>query len=313
MAAIQQPTFTRYLLAKKSLDDRSLNRHVYGVLARKLAKTPAQQSVRLLELGAGCGTMVTRLIEWGLLRSARYTALDSRPGFVDSTCAYLAEWAEKWDYQFDCSHPYHVRLERGQNLIHLDLRQEALADYLQAAEQSLASTDVLIAHAFLDLVDLPTTLPALIESMQPGGYLYLTLNFDGQTIFEPAYEPALQKRILDSYHARMDERQVDSQPSGDSRTGRRLMSSLVEAGLPLLAAGSSDWVVYPGEQGYIEDEQVVLEHVLDTIAANVGPGPDLAAADLQRWLQNRRELVASGRLIFIAHQLDVLAQKPPVG
>lgn len=307
-----QSSFTRYLLAKKNLDDRSLNRHVYGILARRVAKTPPQTPLRVLELGAGCGTMFTRLIEWGLLRSARYTAVDQRPDFLDSTHAYLAAWAEQWDYQIDSAQPNHLLLERMHSLIHLNLRQQSLADYLQASEPTgrPSQPDVIIAHAFLDLVDLSATLPALIEQVRPGGYLYLTLNFDGQTIFEPAFEPELQARILQGYHASMDSRQVGGLPSGDSRTGRRLINDLVEAGLPVLAAGSSDWVVYPGAMGYPPDDRTVIENVLDTIEENVTGGPDLPAAELQRWLQNRREMVAAGRLIFIAHQLDVLAQKP---
>jgi hypothetical protein len=168
----------------------------------------------------------------------------------------------------------------------------------------------MIAHAFLDLVDLPTALPGLVDIVRPGGYLYLTHNFDGETVFEPPFEPDLQEKILQLYHASMDERQVNGQPSGDSRTGRRLLAQLMAAGLPILAAGSSDWVLYPGEQGYHEDELFFLEFILATIAENLAGLPQLPQADLHRWVNNRREMAASNRLVYIAHQLDVLAQKP---
>src|SRR5262252_399499 len=64
----------RYLRAKRSVDDRALNRGVFDVFdaaLRGLAR-PA----RILELGAGVGTMVPRLIDRPGLMAARYTLVD---------------------------------------------------------------------------------------------------------------------------------------------------------------------------------------------------------------------------------------------
>lgn len=229
--------------------------------------------------------------------------------------AYLADWAGEWDYRLDSREPARLMLERPQSLVHLHLLQQSLADLLQAdgAGEDGLQPDVIIAHAFLDLVDLPTVLPGLIGLLRPGGYLYLTHNFDGETIFEPPFEPDLQARLLQLYHASMDQRRVNGQPSGDSRTGRRLLSRLREAGLPVLAAGSSDWVLYPGEGGYTVEEQFFLETILNTIADSLAGSPQLDPADLQRWLSDRREQAAASRLVYIAHQLDILAQKPADG
>ena len=70
--------FTRYLAAKRSVDDRALNRHVWQTLAEALgAAAPADRPLRVLEVGAGIGTMVERCIEWGLFTRAEYTAVDS--------------------------------------------------------------------------------------------------------------------------------------------------------------------------------------------------------------------------------------------
>ena len=47
---------------------------------------------------------------------------------------------------------------------------------------------------------------------------------------------------------------TDGQPSGDSRTGRRLFHALRACGAEVLAAGSSDWVVHPVGGAYLHDE-----------------------------------------------------------
>src|SRR5688500_3954529 len=64
----------RYLLSKRSVDDRALHRGVLDALRaalRELGRPP-----RVLEVGAGAGTMLPRLAEWGVLSSAEYTLVD---------------------------------------------------------------------------------------------------------------------------------------------------------------------------------------------------------------------------------------------
>ncbi len=57
-------SFLRYLRAKKTVDDRALNAGVWAQLAAHLG---ARDDVRILEAGAGIGTMIERLIERRLL------------------------------------------------------------------------------------------------------------------------------------------------------------------------------------------------------------------------------------------------------
>ena len=53
---------------------------------------------------------------------------------------------------------------------------------------SHAPFDLLIAHAVLDLLNLPHSLPHLFSYFRPRGILYFTLTFDCDTIFQP-YHP----------------------------------------------------------------------------------------------------------------------------
>src|SRR5918911_1694610 len=64
--------YTRYLAAKRSVDDRALNRQVLAELCHLM---PAG-APRILEIGAGLGTMVARLLDWQVIRAGEYTLLD---------------------------------------------------------------------------------------------------------------------------------------------------------------------------------------------------------------------------------------------
>ena len=296
--------FARYLSAKKALDDRSLNRHVYGALARRLAKQPTSQPLRVLELGAGIASMPARLLEGGLSAPMHYTALDSSPGFVAEASAWLESWARQWDYALQRQSETRFTFSRNYQRLTLELIQDDLFAFLKRAPQ--AGWDLLAAHAFLDLIDLDETLPPLLKLLCPGGLFYFTLNFDGVTVFEPLIDPALDAKITTLYHRNMDERRVDGRQAGHSQTGRRLFAALRQAGAQVLAAGSSDWVVYPADDGYVSDEGLFLQFILQFVEDSLSGHPELDAGQLVDWLAQRRRQVDEGTLVFIAHQIDLL-------
>ena len=76
--------------AKKTVDDRALNRHVVEVLRREL--TPSSP-VRVLEVGAGVGTMIARLVDWNVLCRADYTLLDIDRDSLAAASRWLSTWA----------------------------------------------------------------------------------------------------------------------------------------------------------------------------------------------------------------------------
>jgi hypothetical protein len=102
----------------------------------------------------------------------------------------------------------------------------------------------------------------------------------------------------------MDERMTAGKPSGDSRTGRRLFAQLRGAGAQLHAAGSSDWVVFAGENGYPADEAFFLHFIIDTIGGALQGQPELDPARFNRWIAARHAQIEQGELVYITHQLD---------
>jgi SAM-dependent methyltransferase len=282
--------YTRYLAAKKTVDDRALNRSVLAELRRLMPRGEP----RILEIGAGLGTMVARLLEWQVVTAGEYVLLDVDPRLLRDSRAWLTEWAAARGVPTE---PLPDGLRVGD--LRVRLLQAEVGSYLDAGGGEPA--DVLIANAFLDLVDVPTALPALLRLLVPGGVYWFTINFDGETIFSPDHPQ--DDHVLRAYHRSMDERVRYGRPAGESRAGRHLFGHLPAAGAPPLAAGSSDWVVHAGPGGtYADDEATFLDCILATIQDALTHRLDPAV--LTDWVATRRRQLADGELVYIAHQLD---------
>ncbi len=296
----------RYLAAKKGVDDRALNGHVLRQLTTDLADF-GDHPVEILEIGAGIGTMLERLAGRGMLRNARYEAVDLAPEHIAEAVRRVPLWAA--DHGFspaaDPDPACTFRLERDGSCISCRFEAIDLRRFLER-EQGRRKRDLVIAHAFLDLVDLDAVLPGLISLTRPGGLLSLTMNFDGLTVLEPAVDPTLDGEILALYHESMDSRVVDGKPSGESRTGRHLLTRLRELGVEILAAGSSDWVVFPKGGGYPGDEAYFCHFIVNVIDLSLKGHPRLDPERFARWIAIRHSQVERCELVLIAHQIDLL-------
>ena len=248
--------FAHYLAAKRTVDDRALNRRVLERLQSELYDGPA-----IADIGAGIGTGVDRLEEWQIVTDPIYTAVDPNRELLE-----------------------HARRGRGV--------ASTLADFA-ADPNHRGRFDLVIAHALLDIVPLDDAVGQLAALTRRGGLLYLPINYDGETIFEPAHED--DASILEGYHRAMDE-------TGDSQTGRKLLGALERAKLVVLELGSSDWIVRAVDGAYPHDEKFFLEQILGMFERTVGESAG-------EWVAERRAQIERGELLFIAHQLDYLARK----
>lgn len=312
-------SFTRYLAAKKSIDDRSLNQHVWEQLAAALPPASPGNPLNVIEIGAGIGTMIERTLERGLLHDARYTALDNQPENLAAARLRLEAWANSRGMEMRSS-PGQMLLEQNQHQLVVSLVHADVLDWIsgqsagQSAGQDAAQhaagpgADLLMAHAVLDLLDVPAILPGLLGLLARRGLFYFSLNFDGLTLLEPAIDPELDELIPLLYHRTMDNRLVSGKSSGDSRTGRHLFAHLQNVGADLLAAGASDWVVYPVQGSYPSDEAYFLHFILHTIHQALSGTPELDSPSLDGWVAQRHAQVECGELVYIAHQIDVLGR-----
>jgi hypothetical protein len=293
-----------YLAAKKSIDDRALNRYVWTELCQALPQTSGGEPANIVEIGAGIGTMLARMVDWGLLTGpATYLATDCDAGHLRHAQRYLAAWADERGYTLHWPEQQRGRLCTAQAEIAL-VFEAVRAEEMACRTESRGTFHLVIAHAVLDLIDLSVVLPGLLSQLTNNGLAYFTCNFDGATFFLPEAPGGEEQEILRRYHDSMEARLT-----GASRTGRRLLSMLQGPGLELLAAGSSDWVIHPRNETYSGDEVLFLHALIATVeqelAGKSGPAPSGLAA----WARTRHQQVEVGALTFLAPNLDLLARR----
>jgi SAM-dependent methyltransferase len=295
-----QFSFPRYLESKKSVDDRALNQRVWASFAEALTRV---DPIRIVELGAGTGAMLERLLKGGLFREAHYTGLDSNPELIEYARARLPGWARDQGFQITQTNRDCFRLDRHPRTITVEFDVADVLDHVEKRE-NWRSCNLLVAHAFLDLIDIPRSLPDLFHLLEPEGLFYFTINYDGVTILEPTIAVDLDRQILDLYNESMDNRMINGLPSGDSLVGRRLFRNIREAGGEILSAGSSDWVVFAGENGYTEDEAYFLHFIIHTLSNALKNHPDLNLPAFENWISTRHAQIEDLKLVYIAHQID---------
>jgi SAM-dependent methyltransferase len=298
-------SFIRYLQAKKSVEDRSLNRHVRDWLVSHLNSFGRETPLHILEIGAGTGTMLARFLEWELLDQADFTAIDMEATNILFASQELPKLAADLGFVVQALPDDGFTLERSGKKVHILLKTVELTEFL-IQERTRSTWDLIIANAFLDLVDVPSILPPLLRLLADDGLFYFTINFDGITILEPPILDEFDSLILALYHRTMDERTVNGSPAGDSLTGRRLFNHIRQAGGRMLEAGSSDWVVFPEPNGYRGDEAFFLHFLINTIFEALQDHPELDQARFEAWIDERHSQIERGELVLITHQLDFL-------
>jgi hypothetical protein len=75
-----------------------------------------------------------------------------------------------------------------------------------------------------------------------------------------------------------------------------------------LDVGSSDWVIFPGPEGYQADEAYFLHFIIHTIDTALAGHPDLDTGRFNAWITQRHEQVEHRKLVYMAHQLDFLGR-----
>lgn len=308
-AVFSSDAYIRYLAAKKSVDDRALNRTVWRRLKASLPPSTRRKPLRVIELGAGIGTMFERVLEWGLASHLHYT-------MVERDADYLAAFWSRGG-PMHASRPRGLQKRRdagaGPASKHTASNVETVCADLHdvmADDRQQGHYDLIIAHAVMDLVNIAQVLSGLVSIARPGGLLYLSLIYNGRTEFLPLGDPEFERELFYRYHCSMDRRISRGRPSGGSRSARAMFGELAALGLPLLAAGSSDWIVYPLAGRYAAEEAYFLDTIIETIDRQLRQDTAVDPHRLAEWTTRRHGQVKAGELTFMAGNMDFLAHRP---
>ncbi len=268
------PRFVSYLEAKRTVDSRALHPRVWEAA---FAGTPRS----VVELGGGSGTMIRRLMERKHIdASTPYTLVDIDAESL-SEASRLATLFDPGRLSVRCS------------------------DLLSYWEEQLPSPDLVIAHTVLDLFDARSAASALAR-MRAKRY-WLTHLFDGFTAWEPVVDASLDAALVSAYHRTMESR-APGGAGGTPRAGRDWLAALPQAGLRIVDAAASDWIVRPVDGTYPADESTFLRSILHFFRESLTGIPEVDQDGLAWWLAVRQRQVERAEATFIAHQYDVVAE-----
>src|ERR1051326_4920594 len=82
-------SFPHYLLSKQTVDDRALNKDVLHALMMNLPQEP----IRIIEIGAGIGTMLKRLVCQNIVCRGEYILVDEMAKNIEYASAWIPQWA----------------------------------------------------------------------------------------------------------------------------------------------------------------------------------------------------------------------------
>jgi len=291
--------FADFLQGKFALDERSLNREVRAAFLDELGRLP---EIHCLDVGTGTCATLRRLLNSGWAAPLFLTALDRDPGLLGIARRDAAGWLRASGLE--------PRMEEGvlrtcgQRIIEIRFVEGELKDH-----RAHRRYNVVTAHAFLDIVPLHEALRLFAAWLQPGGLLYASSHYDGDTALLPVYDDAgFEAELLAHYNRTMEQRRVDGQGTGGAHCGRRLHGLLPEHGFDISAYGASDWSITPFMGEYRDSDAVCLEALLEMILGEGQRSGRFPAQRLDRWREQRFGLLRQRRLGLIVHQLDLLAR-----
>lgn len=304
--------FRRYLESKETVDDRALDVSTMMALGESVSEFEGS-TLRILEVGCGVGNMLPRLLRRGVLEGSfdiDYTGIDIQDELFEVAVKRVAQWSERLGFSFsEGSNETEFILTSDGRKLTIRFKVASLQSW-SAQEASAQAYDLVIAQAVLDILDTRKAVAQIFKMLPPGGFYYFPIHFDGNTIFEPVFDEALDAEIENRYHASMDNRVVDGNASGDSRTGRHLFQIIRDSGGEVISSGGSSWVVHGRGGGYPDDEAYFLHFIVDGVYTELSECPEISQPFLWQWAGMRHSQIEDGSLVYIAHQIDFFGALP---
>ncbi len=129
--------------------------HVLDSLKANLPAAP----IRIIEVGAGIGTMLARLVRWDVVTKADYILVDEMAENIQTAWDWIPLWAGESGLSVERSGENQLRVFDQTRDVRIRLERADVFDFIQKNKEP---ADLLIAHAFLDLLPMPESMPRLL-------------------------------------------------------------------------------------------------------------------------------------------------------
>lgn len=290
----------RYLRAKQTVTDRCLSWPVWKAFVSILSSIQTD-CLYILDVGGGIGSMATRIAKINDLPNIDYTIVDYSTDALHGAINTFEE--SEWDASKESEDIWIASKDNANMKVHLE--QNDIFNFIR--ENSSKQYHVVIAESILDLIALEPFLDEVKPLLQDKNIFYTPENFNGTTSFLPSIDNNFDEKLVDLYHDSMYRDTPHGRNEGP-KAGRKLLQKLRSHDAHIEAAASSDWIVIGRDGAYPGDEAYFLHHILHFVEDELSEHPDLDEDQFRDWMSTRRAQVESGELIYIAHQLDILAR-----
>lgn len=258
------------------------------------------------------------------VRECAYTLLDASKTNMESSKDTIAKWCAGNGAKISRNSDSYWEIEFGQTRFDLIFQ---VADVLEVPHSLGNPYNAVIAQCVLDYFSVSVIEKTVHQLLASGGLFYSAINFDGVTTFVPVESP-LDEQVAALYHTSMS-RHTPHGLSMGPRTGRLVLSYLLDNDWDVIKADSSDWIVLPERSSvsdtasrsasdeaeitagrvYAGEEEYFLRCMLHFIEDELSGHSDIDETAFSAWLSLRRKQLEERRLGLITHQLDILAQK----
>lgn len=186
--------------------------------------------------------------------------------------------------------------------------------------ESFGTFDLITAQAMLEHTDMHQALQQLKSLCKPGTWLYFPHNYTSPTLFDPIIDRELDDLVVRNFNHYAMENQAyapskSGRKYGDSRCGQKLYNLFTEQGFKVLAYDSTDWILYPKDGVYSEEEKELLSMLINFFyEANLHEGISrkdrIADQQLREWKEVRLAQIEASKLVFICPQTSILVECP---